>query len=75
MPELHMSSQASSSAAARKASAALGMGVGANGMGAAMQGAGMVGAGTGRSAGVGQGLNAARHQAGGQEWEWLTMSL
>lgn len=49
------------------------MTTGPNGMATAMQGAGMMG--SGRPGGMSQGLTAAGQQTGGQEWEWLTMSL
>ncbi len=39
----------------------------------AMQGAGMMG--SGRPGGMSQGITTAGQHSGGQEWEWLTMSL
>jgi GATA-binding protein, other eukaryote len=46
---------------------------GPTGMASAMQAAGMMS--TGRPGGMSQGLTTAGQQNGGQEWEWLTMSL
>jgi GATA-binding protein, other eukaryote len=43
------------------------------GMATIIQGTGMMG--SGRPGGMSQGITAAGQQSGGQEWEWLTMSL
>lgn len=57
----------------RAKAANLSMSVGTNGMATAMQGAGMLS--SGRPNGMSQGITTAGQQNGGQEWEWLTMSL
>lgn len=57
----------------RAKAANLSMNAGANGMASVMQGAGMMS--SGRSGSMSQGMVAAGQQNGGQEWEWLTMSL
>jgi GATA-binding protein, other eukaryote len=57
----------------RAKAANLPMTAGPTGIATVMQGAGMMSA--GRSGGMSQGITARGQQNGGQEWEWLTMSL
>jgi GATA-binding protein, other eukaryote len=49
------------------------MAAGTTGLSTAMQGAGMMS--TGRAGGLAKGMTGSVQQGGGQEWEWLTMSL
>lgn len=57
----------------RAKAANLSMTAGVNEIASVMPGAGMMS--SGRSGGMSQGMVAAGQQNGGQEWEWLTMSL
>jgi GATA-binding protein, other eukaryote len=57
----------------RAKAANLPMTAGPTGIATVMQGAGMMS--SGRSGGMSQGMTAGGQQNGGQEWEWLTMSL